>query len=424
MHNGGAKRLEEVASQPFTLVFLESPYRIVESLEDIFSILGDRKICVAREMTKMFEEYWRGDVSGAVLYFKSQPARGEFTLVVEGKTQEESAVWTEEEMIAAIDKELLRSVAERYPMRITPYYLDLIQKAGDPIWLQCVPDTRELEDEEQVADPLNEEELSPVPGLIHRYPDRVVFLVSTVCAVYCRFCMRKRQVGCVRATMGDNLDTAIRYIEKTPAVRDVILSGGDPLLLTEDELEYILSRLHRIPHVEMIRIGTRTPVTLPERITKRLCDMLKRFHPLYVNSHFNHPREITPQSSRACARLADAGIPLGNQAVLMKGVNDDPAVMKSLMQKLLAIRVRPYYIHHMDLVKGTGHFRTSVEKGIRIMEALRGYTSGLATPYYVIDAPGGKGKIPVLPENVTFRGDALLLRNYLGEIIEYRDVKL
>lgn len=322
-----------------------------------------------------------------------------------------------------VDTKALGAVTERYPMRITPYYLDLIERAGDPLWLQCVPDMRELEDDQQVADPLNEEGLSPVPGLIHRYPDRVVFMVSSVCAVYCRFCMRKRQVGCVRTTMKDDLDPAIRYIEETTAVRDVILSGGDPLLLTDDELDYILSRLHKIPHVEMIRIGTRTPVTLPQRITRRLCAILKRFHPLYVNTHFNHPREITPLSARACARLADAGIPLGNQTVLMKGVNDDPEVMKSLMQKLLAIRVRPYYIHHMDLVKGTGHFRTSVGKGISIMEGLRGYTSGLATPYYVIDAPGGKGKIPILPENVEFRGNSLLLRNYLGERIDYQDVK-
>jgi lysine 2,3-aminomutase len=323
-----------------------------------------------------------------------------------------------------VDNTMLGRVTARYPMRITPYYLGLMEKAGDPLWLQCVPDMRELEDDQQSDDPLNEERLSPAPGLIHRYPDRVVFLVSSACAVYCRFCMRKRQVGCVRSVVAENtLEQAIRYIEETAAVRDVILSGGDPLLLPDEKLEYILVRLRRIPHVEIIRIGTRTPVTLPERVTPRLCGMLKRFHPLYINTHFNHPREITPQSARACARLADAGIPLGNQSVLLKGVNDEPEVMKRLMQKLLAIRVRPYYIHQMDLVKGTAHFRTPVGMGVKIMGGLRGHTSGLATPYYVIDAPGGKGKIPVLPENVEFRGHTLMLRNYLGERIEYRDVK-
>ncbi|HET6420299.1 MAG TPA: KamA family radical SAM protein [Geobacteraceae bacterium] len=323
-----------------------------------------------------------------------------------------------------IDEKMLGRVTARYPMRITPYYLGLVEKAGDPIWRQCIPDMRELEDDRQSDDPLNEEGLSPAPGIIHRYPDRVVFLVSSACAVYCRFCMRKRQVGCVGSAEAlKSFEPAFQYIEKTAAVRDVILSGGDPLLLPDDELEKILVRLRKIPHVEIIRIGTRTPVTLPERITPNICRMLKRFKPLYINTHFNHPREITQQSARACARLADAGMPLGNQSVLLKGVNDDPEVMKTLMQKLLSIRVRPYYIHQMDLVKGTAHFRTSVAAGIRIMEGLRGHTSGLATPYYVIDAPGGKGKIPLLPENVEFRGDTLILRNYLGERIEYRDVK-
>jgi lysine 2,3-aminomutase len=323
-----------------------------------------------------------------------------------------------------LDYAPLEDVAGRYPMRITPYYLGLIRKAGDPLWRQCVPDIKELEDYDLAPDPLNEEELSPVPGLIHRYPDRVVFLVSSVCAVYCRFCMRKRKVGCTRNSMTESArNTAINYIENTPQVRDVILSGGDPLLLDDHELENILTRLYKIPHVEMIRIGTRVPVTLPERITPGLCRLLKHFHPLYVNTHFNHPGEITNQSALACARLADSGIPLGNQAVLLKGVNDEPGVMKELMQKLLSIRVRPYYIHQMDLVRGTGHFRTSVKRGVTIMEGLRGFTSGMATPYYVIDAPGGKGKIPVLPECVEFGGETLTLRNYRGESIVYPDLQ-
>ena len=211
------------------------------------------------------------------------------------------------------------------------------------------------------------------------------------------------------------------YIEETSAIRDVILSGGDPLLLLDEFLESILARLRKIPHVEIIRIGSRAPVTLPDRITLRLCRMLKKYHPLYVNTHFNHPSEITPQSAEACARLVDSGIPVGNQTVLLKGVNDDPAVMKQLVQKLLTIRVRPYYLHHMDRVKGTSHFCTSVEQGLKIMAGLRGHTSGMAIPYYVIDLPGGKGKVPILPDDVKRHGKVLYLRNYLGEVIEYKD---
>jgi lysine 2,3-aminomutase len=333
-----------------------------------------------------------------------------------------AAAITEPREIAArfgVDGEPMRVVATRYPLRITPYYFSLIESPDDPIWRQCIPDPRELNDDRQQPDPLNEAGLSPVPGLIHRYPDRVVLLVSNSCAVYCRFCMRKRQVGCASAST-DPID-ALAYIAATPAIRDVILSGGDPLLLSDEELADLLSRLRAIPHVEMIRIGSRIPVTLPSRITPRLCRLLKRFHPLYINTHFNHPREITPEAAAACGRLVDAGIPLGNQTVLLKGVNDDPAVMKRLMQGLLSIRVRPYYIHQLDLVQGTGHFRTAVRQGLAIMEGLRGHTSGLATPYYVIDLPGGKGKVPLLPDNGEWRGGKLLLRNYRGEIVEYED---
>jgi lysine 2,3-aminomutase len=337
----------------------------------------------------------------------------------------EAAIDSPEELAAcfAIDPAPLKEVAAQYPMRITPYYLGLIEEVGDPVWRQCVPDPLELADYKQLPDPLDEERLSPVPGVIHRYPDRVVWLVSSACAVYCRFCMRKRSVGCAGIPAGpDAWSAALGYIAANHQIRDVIISGGDPLLLEDDILEGILTRLRKIPHVEIIRIGSRVPVTLPERITPRLCRMLKSLNPLYVNTHFNHPREITPESSRACARLADAGIPLGNQTVLLAGINDDPAVIRRLMQLLLTIRVRPYYIHQMDLVRGTCHFRTSVERGLKIMEALRGHTSGLATPYYVIDLPGGKGKVPIVPDYVERRGSKLLLRNYLGEKIEYEDV--
>jgi len=321
-----------------------------------------------------------------------------------------------------VDIEPLKAVIERYPMRITSYYFALIRKVGDPIWRQCAPNQRELEDNHRPADPLNEAELSPVPGVIHRYPDRVVLLVSSACATFCRFCMRKHRIGCQEVLKtSDYTDGALKYIERTPTVRDVILSGGDPLLLSDEELEDILGRLHQIPHLEMIRINTRAPVTLPDRITSRLCRMLKRYHPLYVNTHFNHPLEITCESAGACAKLADAGIPLGNQTVLLKGVNDDVTVMKRLMQKLLTIRVRPYYIHQMDLVRGTGHFHASVEEGLKIMAGLRGHTSGMATPYYVIDLPGGKGKVPILPNDVKRQGKTFFLRNYLGEVVEYHD---
>ena len=317
-----------------------------------------------------------------------------------------------------LDASALSGVVGRYPMRITPYYLGLIDEPGDAIWRQCVPDPAELNDLSQSPDPLDEERLSPVPGLIHRYPDRVVWILSSACAVYCRFCMRKRGVGCP-AMLPAPQDEAIAYIASRPEIRDVILSGGDPLLLPDDRLDAVLCALRKIPHVEIIRIGTRVPVTLPERITPRLVRMLKRHHPLYLNTHFNHPREITPQSAKACAALADAGIPLGNQSVLLKGVNDDPLVMRSLMQRLLAIRVRPYYIHQMDLVQGTAHFRTAVAKGVAVMQALRGHTSGLAVPHYVIDLPGGKGKVEVASGRLTGDGSRLLLSNYLGEEVEY-----
>ena len=321
-----------------------------------------------------------------------------------------------------IDPQPLKAVAERYPMRITPHYLGLIREYGDPIWRQCVPDPAELADDHLSSDPLHEERHSPVPGVIHRYPDRLVLMVSLTCATLCRFCMRKRRVASGGASRPDmSVEAGLKYIQETPAVRDVILSGGDPLLLVDDALEDILSRLRGMTHVEIVRINTRVPVTLPERVTPRLCRILKRHHPLYVNTHFNHPSEITDQSKEACKRLAEAGIPLGNQTVLLKGVNDDLGVMKRLMQQLLILRIRPYYLHQMDPVQGTGHFRTPIERGFEIMAGLRGHTSGLANPYYVVDLPGGKGKVPILPDYVKRQGKMLLLRSYLGEVVEYID---
>lgn len=314
-------------------------------------------------------------------------------------------------------------VSARYPVRISKYYAGLIQEKGDSIWKQCMPDPQEIEDINQCPDPLNETSLSPVPGLIHRYPDRVVLLVSNRCPVYCRFCMRKRHVGSGDTPMNETeLKNALVYVAENPGIRDVVLSGGDPLMLSDKALHRVLSGLRAIRHVSIIRIGSRVPVTLPERITPELCNMLKQFHPLYINTHFNHPTEITVDSGRACAMLADAGIQLGNQTVLLKGVNDNIVVMRELMTGLLGIRVRPYYLHQMDLVQGTAHFRTSVSVGLEIIRGLRGHVSGLAVPHYVIDLPGGKGKVAILPDALERHGDLLSLRTYTGERVTYQDL--
>ncbi|AMV72723.1 KamA family radical SAM protein [Desulfuromonas carbonis] len=323
-----------------------------------------------------------------------------------------------------VDPQPLEAVAEAYPMRVNPYYLGLIREVGDPIWRQAVPAAEELQDAVCVADPLEEENQSPVPNLVHRYPDRALFLVSSECAMYCRFCTRKRKVGGENMVITrETLQAGIDYIRSKPEIRDVILSGGDPLLLGDERLEWILKELRAIPSVEIIRIGTRVPVVLPQRITPNLVRLLRKYHPLYINTHFNHPDEITETAAKACGRLADAGIPLGNQTVLLRGVNDDPAVMKRLMQKLLTIRVKPYYIYQADLVQGTDHFRTSVEEGIEIIRALRGHTSGMGVPAYVIDAPGGGGKIPILPDYLQSLGEEVVLKNYRGETYRYTNAQ-
>ena len=320
-----------------------------------------------------------------------------------------------------MDFKTICDVASRYPFRINPYYLSLIQTQNDPIWRQAIPDAAEIDDGFGAPDPLAEETLSPVPHLIHRYPDRVVLLVSHQCAMYCRFCMRKRQVGQSEAIpVEETLEAAVDYLRKQPGVREVILSGGDPFLLETDAIEAILMALRKIPHLEILRIHSRTPCTLPQRITVRLADMLKKYQPIYVNTHFNHPLEITPVAAEACARLADAGIPLGNQTVFLKGVNDAADILTVLFQKLQQIRVRPYYLHHPDLVRGTGHFRPSIEKGLEMMAAIQGHTSGLCLPHYVIDVPGGGGKVPLLPEYIQSReGGKLWVRTYNGKTYDY-----
>ncbi|MEP0822374.1 MAG: KamA family radical SAM protein [Ignavibacterium sp.] len=323
-----------------------------------------------------------------------------------------------------VDPQDAEKLNKLFHIRINPYYLSLIRYPGDPIWLQCIPDRIELEDQNAPEDPLNEEADSPVPSITHRYPDRVLFLVTSQCSMYCRFCTRKRKVSDSSKINSKWIQDGIDYIAAHPEVRDVVLSGGDPLMVTDYVLERILAGLREIPHVEIIRLGTKMPCVLPQRITPKLCKMIRKYHPIYVNTHFNHPWECTPEAEKACAMLADAGCPVGNQAVLMKGVNDDPDVMLELHRKLLKMRVRPYYIYQADLTKGTNHFRTPVSKGLEIMDKLRGHTSGLAVPYYVIDAPGGGGKIPILPQYVLGRnGKDIILRNYKYEIFTYPDVE-
>jgi len=323
-----------------------------------------------------------------------------------------------------IDREAAGKLDEFFQARINPYYLSLIRYPGDPIWLQCVPDIKELEDIDAPEDPLHEDDMSPVPNITHRYPDRALFLVTSQCGLYCRFCTRKRKVGDQSKISMRTLESAFNYLEEHTEISDVILSGGDPLMLTDTMLEKLLARLRQIKHIEVIRLGSKMPCVLPQRITPQLCDMLKKYHPIYCNTHFNHPWEITEESKKACGLLADAGIPVGNQCVLMKGVNDNADIMKELMKSLLAIRVRPYYIYQADLTKGANHFRTPLKVGIDIMDKLRGHISGLAVPHFVIDAPGGGGKIPLLPNYVISQDeDKVVLRNFKYNIYEYPDVR-
>jgi lysine 2,3-aminomutase len=309
---------------------------------------------------------------------------------------------------------------------ITPYFASLIDPNDphDPIRAQVVPTARELVPfTAMMEDSLAEDAHSPVPGLVHRYPDRVLMLVTTQCATYCRYCTRSRIVGDPTATFSrKEFDAQIEYLERTPQVRDVLLSGGDPLVLAPKLLEEILSRLRAIPHIEIIRIGSRVPVFMPMRVTQELCDILSQYHPLWLNIHVNHPNEITQELAQACDRLTRAGIPLGNQSVLLAGVNDCPHIQRQLVQDLVRIRVRPYYLYQCDLVHGAGHFRTPVAKGIEIIEALRGHTSGYAIPTFVVDAPGGGGKIPVMPQyQISASDHKVVLRNFEGFITTYEE---
>jgi len=325
------------------------------------------------------------------------------------------------------EKEKLLEVAGTFPMACTPYYLSLIDRTdfrNDPVFLQSVPGIKELTvRDHDMSDPLAEDMDSPAPGITHRYPDRVLFHVSNICAMYCRHCTRKRKVGDRDFIPGrDELEEGFKYIEDNPSIRDVLLSGGDPLMLPDDRIGEILERLSQIPHVEVVRIGTRMPVVLPYRITDALVDILRKYQPLWINTHFNHPREITAASRRALRKLADAGFPLGNQTVLLAGVNDCPRIIRRLVHKLVQNRVRPYYLYQCDLSEGLSHFRTPVSKGIEIMESLIGHTSGFAVPTYVIDAPGGGGKIPVMPNYlISWSTNKVVLRNYEGVITTYKE---
>lgn len=313
------------------------------------------------------------------------------------------------------------------PVAITPYYASLlsVDNEASPLRRTVVPVVDEcLYTKGEEEDPLGEDADSPVPGLVHRYPDRVLFLVTDLCSTYCRYCTRSRIFGRRHQCFVDleKWENALSYIEANPNIRDVLLSGGDPLVLSDDRLEWLLCRLKKIRHVELIRIGTKVPAVLPQRITPALVAMLKKYHPLWMSIHVTHPDELTPEMSAACIRLADAGIPLGSQTVLLTGINDSVATMTRLVHSLLQIRVRPYYLYQCDPIAGSSHFRTPISKGLEIIQGLRGHTTGYAVPTYVVDAPGGGGKIPLLPEYVAGRDkDGLILRNYEGNIFRYPD---
>ncbi|MGA1875680.1 MAG: lysine 2,3-aminomutase [bacterium] len=321
----------------------------------------------------------------------------------------------------------LKATLAKFPLSITPYYVSLIDKANyenDPIFKQSFPSVSELMvTKYDMKDPLAEDRDCPVPGITHRYPDRVLFHVSNICAMYCRHCTRKRKVGDVDSIPSkEEIKKGIEYIRNTPVVRDVLLSGGDPFLLSDEYLDWILYELRKIPHVEVIRIGTRTPVVLPYRITDDLVGVLKKYHPVWINTHFNHPREITSSSKEALQKLADAGLPLGNQSVLLADINDCPRIMKVLVHTLVQNRVRPYYLFQCDLSEGISHFRTPIGKGIEILESLIGHTSGFCVPTYVIDAPGGAGKVPVMPTYlISWSTNKVILRNYEGIITTYKE---
>jgi lysine 2,3-aminomutase len=319
------------------------------------------------------------------------------------------------------EENAFKASGKNLPFAVTPYYMELIDPDNplEPLRKTVIPRMEEFTTTaHEMVDPCGEDKNSPVPGLVHRYPDRVLFLINDTCSVYCRYCTRSRVVG--SGELRPDFEHVYEYLEAHPEIRDVLISGGDPLVFSDERLERIIKRLRSIPHIEIVRLGSKIPVVMPQRITDDLVNMLKQYHPFFMSIHFLHPREITPEVIKACNKLADAGIPIFSQTVLLKGVNDDPDVIKTLMQKLLTLRVRPYYLYQCDPVQGTSHFRTSIKAGLEIMEQLRGHTTGYAVPTYVVDAPGGGGKIPVSPDYVLSEDDQkLVLRNYAGKTFEY-----
>ena len=329
--------------------------------------------------------------------------------------------------LSSPERDALVHLGTSLPFGVTPYYMSLLSPDDpqDPLRRSVIPTVYEqMTSPGEADDPLGEDAQSPVPGLVHRYPDRVLFLLSDFCSTYCRYCTRSRVVGHGSLTpTRERLEAAVAYIRQTPTVRDVLLSGGDPLTMGEEKLAWVLKELRSIPHVEILRIGTKVPAVLPQRVTPALVRMLRKYHPLWISVHFTHPDECTPETTRACTLLADAGIPLGSQTVLLEGINDQVDTMRELVHRLLKMRVRPYYLYQCDPISGSAHFRTPVEKGLEIIRGLRGFTSGYAVPTYVIDAPGGGGKVPLMPDYVAGRqGDALILRNYEDRFFSYPDV--
>ncbi len=311
------------------------------------------------------------------------------------------------------------AVATRYPVRLTPLLLELIERADDPLGRQFLPDPAELADDGLPADPLAETELAPLPAVVHRYPTRALLLAGNACAAYCRFCTRKRRVGCAAGNLPfAEVLKGVDYLAQHPAIIEVIISGGDPLLLPDDALQELLGRLRRIPQLGVLRLASRTLGVLPERITPALAALLGRHHPLYLTTHFNHPRELTPAAAEACARLAAAGIPLANQTVLLRGVNDDADTLAALCHGLLQLRVRPYYLHQLDPVRGTGHFRVPIEYGLQLLGVLRQRVSGLAVPHYIVDLPGGRGKVALTPESVVSLGATVVIKSATGELVD------
>lgn len=380
-------------------------------MQRLFSPVGND-----RDFTSAAPGYWEGEqVSPENWNSWAWQLRNRVTTLA---GLEQRLVLTEEERAGVILS------GNKLALAITPHFFNLIHPTDPdcPIRRQVVPRIEEsLDNAEEMADPCGEDSHMPVPGLVHRYPDRVLFLVTDRCASYCRYCTRSRVVsGVGEQELHTEWEAAFQYLEKHTEIRDVLLSGGDALLLSDNKLEALLKRLRSIEHIEFLRIGSRVPIFLPQRITPQLCEMLAKYHPLWMSVHVNHPRELTTEVKEALERLANHGIPLGNQSVLLRGVNDDPAVYKVLVQKLLRCRVRPYYLYQCDLIKGSSHLRTSVSKGLEIIEQLRGHTTGYAVPQFVIDAPGGGGKVPLNPDYLIHRDDGVtLIRNYENKVFAY-----